>query len=111
MTTPQKPTETGGNRGNYDYNKLLNEFKLVLEDVTWMADAACRSRSDIDFFPEIGYNGKAPLAIAVCDTCKVKEDCVEFAIENKIEHGIWGGLSPQQRRRYRRHQILNREDT
>jgi WhiB family redox-sensing transcriptional regulator len=111
MTTPKKPTGTGGNHGNYDYMKLLNDFKLVTDNFDWMVDAACRGRNDIDFFPEIGYNGKAPFAVAVCDTCKVKEDCVEFAIENRIEHGIWGGLSPQQRKRYRRTQKLDEGET
>jgi len=109
MITPQKPTGTGGNRGDYDYMKLLSDFKLINDDFDWVNDAACRGRSDIDFFPEVGYNGKAPIAVAVCNTCKVKKDCVEFAIENRIEHGIWGGLSPQQRKRYRRTQILNGE--
>ena len=106
MTTPSNTTGTGGNRGDsdrrYDYMQLLSEFRLVLQNFSWMDDAACRGRRDVDFFPEIGYNGKAPKAVAVCKTCPVQKDCLEFAVENNIDHGIWGGMSPQQRKQYLR---------
>jgi WhiB family redox-sensing transcriptional regulator len=102
MTTPKKPTATGGNRGNYDYQQLMSEFGLLMRQFDWMDDAACRGRTDVEFFPEVGYNGKAPKALALCNNCPVKDDCLDFALENNIEHGIWGGTNPRQRKQLRR---------
>ena len=36
-------------------------------------------------------------AIAVCAECPVREACLEYALENKIEHGVWGGKSERAR--------------
>lgn len=100
---PKKPTETGGNPGGYDYMQLLSDFALVTADFRWMNDAACRGRNDIDFFPEDNYVAKAAIATTICDQCPVKQQCLDFAIDNGIQYGIWGGLGFQQRRRYLRH--------
>lgn len=32
-----------------------------------------------------------------CSVCMVKDDCLEFALAARIEHGIWGGTTPDQR--------------
>lgn len=37
-------------------------------------------------------------AQAVCDTCPVQRRCLEYAINNNIGHGIWGGLTTRARR-------------
>jgi WhiB family redox-sensing transcriptional regulator len=102
MTTHSNTTGTGGNRGNYDYMQLLSEFALVLKDFAWMDEAACRNMKDVNFFPEEAFNSEAPKAVAVCRRCPVREDCLEFAVENHIQYGIWGGLSYPQRKRYLR---------
>lgn len=102
MTTHNKRTATAGSRGNYDYMQLLSEFSLVMQTFDWMQDAACRGRKDVDFFPEIGYNGKAPQAVRLCHICPVREDCLDFAIVNDIDYGIWGGTNPRERRSLRR---------
>jgi WhiB family redox-sensing transcriptional regulator len=38
----------------------------------------------------------------VCEGCTVTEPCLEYALEQRIEHGVWGGCSERQRRRIRR---------
>jgi len=81
--------------------QLLSEFNLVLRNFDWMEDALCRGRKDLNFFPE-HYNTTAPKAVAVCKVCPVREDCLEFAVENHIQYGIWGGLNYPQRKRYLR---------
>lgn len=98
MTTQKKRTGMAGSRGNYDYQQLLSEFSLIMQTFDWMDEAACRGRKDVDFFPEVGYNSKAPQAVRLCSVCPVKDDCLDFAIVNNIEHGIWGGTNPRQRR-------------
>jgi hypothetical protein len=37
--------------------------------------------------------------IAVCDTCNLKQACLQRAIDTNSEFGIWGGTLPAQRRR------------
>ena len=38
----------------------------------------------------------------VCRGCVVREECLEFALQNGEKFGIWGGLSERERRRIRR---------
>ena len=41
-------------------------------------------------------------AIAICKQCPVRGDCLEDAVSGKLEHGIFGGKTPRQRRRLKR---------
>jgi WhiB family redox-sensing transcriptional regulator len=64
----------------------------------WRLDAACLNVSDPDvFFPARGASSKA--AKAMCRRCRVRDACLSFALEGGIPYGIWGGLSPDQRRK------------
>ena len=69
-------------------------------DVRWRDDAACRGL-DVDvFFP--ATDEEAGAAKAVCATCPVREECLEFALETRQDDGVWGGLTETERRRLRR---------
>jgi len=62
----------------------------------WRARAACRG-TDLDvFFPERGES--AGPARQVCARCPVCQPCLEYALSNRITHGIWGGLTDRERR-------------
>ena len=37
-------------------------------------------------------------AIAICNRCVHKLACLELALSNGEQHGIWGGLTPQERK-------------
>jgi WhiB family redox-sensing transcriptional regulator len=39
-------------------------------------------------------------AKALCDECPVQAECLEAGMDE--EYGIWGGLSPKQRRRLKK---------
>jgi hypothetical protein len=63
---------------------------------------ACRAHSPEIWFP-LGYTAEANLsqivvAKAICAGCPIRIGCLEFALEVKEEHGIWGGLTPKERR-------------
>lgn len=62
----------------------------------WYNDAACIGM-DLDLFFEPELYNKAK---EVCAKCPVKEPCREYGIENE-QYGIWGGTSPEQRRKIR----------
>ena len=62
----------------------------------WRELAACRG-DDLDlFFP--GRGESAGSARRVCARCTVRQQCLEFAISNRIVCGIWGGLTALERR-------------
>ena len=67
----------------------------------WMVDAPCKT-SDADFFGPGGNPGGsvrwAAQAKAVCHSCPHRIRCLELALDNNEDHGIWGGLSVRERR-------------
>lgn len=71
----------------------------------WRSKAACLGVDPELFFP-IGNTGpaiaQAAEAKAVCATCEVRETCLEWALENNQDSGVWGGLSEDERRALKR---------
>lgn len=62
----------------------------------WRELAACRG-TDLDvFFP--GRGESAGPARQACAQCPVRQPCLDYAITNRIVHGIWGGLTERERR-------------
>jgi WhiB family redox-sensing transcriptional regulator len=63
----------------------------------WMAQGNCAERPPELFFPSDGVG--VELAKRICSTCDVQDMCLEYALHNRIDHGVWGGTSERQRRR------------
>ncbi|MDX1449778.1 MAG: WhiB family transcriptional regulator, partial [Acidimicrobiia bacterium] len=42
------------------------------------------------------------LAKKTCSRCAVRADCLSYAMETNQSEGIWGGLTPRERRSLRR---------
>jgi WhiB family redox-sensing transcriptional regulator len=72
----------------------------LLQPVEWQTHARCAEVDPEIFFPERGGSSKA--ARAVCCDCQVKLECLEYALNNKEQFGIWGGTSERERRRLRK---------
>jgi WhiB family redox-sensing transcriptional regulator len=72
----------------------------------WQDDANCLGVDPDLFFPERGASTRE--AKEVCRGCVVREQCLEFALQNGEKFGIWGGLSERERRRIRRQRALAR---
>ena len=68
--------------------------------VAWMDDAECRGEDTELFFP-IGHRGESTAQIkaakAVCSRCPVREACLGAALGRREKHGIWGGLTDDER--------------
>ncbi|QXC63588.1 WhiB family transcriptional regulator [Aquihabitans sp. G128] len=62
-----------------------------------MRDGDCRNYPPGAFFPSDGVGVDA--ARRICASCKVQEHCLEYALVNRIDHGVWGGCSERERRR------------
>jgi WhiB family transcriptional regulator, redox-sensing transcriptional regulator len=75
-------------------------------DKSWQDLANCLGVDPDLFFPERGASTKE--AKEVCRGCVVKDDCLEYALQNGEKFGIWGGMSERERRRIRRQRSLAR---
>ncbi len=75
--------------------------------MTWRDRAEC-SGSDPDlFFPSAGGTpAQIRKAKAICDTCPVTVDCLDYQLQADTtmhsDWGIWGGTGPRERRLIRR---------
>jgi WhiB family redox-sensing transcriptional regulator len=63
----------------------------------WMNQGKCRAVSRDIFFPCDGMG--VIVARKICATCPVSQECLEYALENHIDHGVWGGCSERERGR------------
>lgn len=68
----------------------------------WMARGSCRgSRLDPGaWFPDKGeHGGRTDAAKAICGACPVRAACLAYALARHEGHGIWGGLTAEERNR------------
>ncbi len=72
----------------------------------WRQRAACRGMGSALFFPAGERDAEAVVQIAgakeVCAGCGVRLHCLTYALVANPDDGIWGGLSPSERRALRR---------
>ena len=77
----------------------------------WRLHAACRDEDPELFFP-VGNTGPALLQVKeakeVCEECTVSEQCLDLALENNQDSGVWGGTDELERRAMRRRQQRGR---
>lgn len=77
---------------------VVNEISMLDQD--WRAHAACaRIDPDLWFSPGAIEHKQAK---RVCRDCDVRAQCLAYAMEKPVDHGIWGGLTERERRRIRR---------
>jgi len=62
-----------------------------------MARGLCQFEPPATFFPSDGVGVEK--AKKICEECPAKEPCLNYALENRIDHGVWGATSERQRRR------------
>jgi hypothetical protein len=82
-------------------------------DELWEAiDAAPIRPPCQDSDPEIWFPpGQGPsyaVARAFCNRCPVRVKCLTYALENDEQHGMFGGLAPEQRNNLKRKISPNR---
>lgn len=63
----------------------------------WHRDAACKEHPEVDFFA--GTYAALDAAVDVCGRCLVRSECREAGMDEPA--GVWGGLTPEERRRLR----------
>ncbi len=71
----------------------------------WLDRAKCRDMDPAIFFPSDGIGVQA--AQRICVDCPVRATCLEYALAERVDHGVWGGTSERERRRILRHRRLS----
>jgi WhiB family redox-sensing transcriptional regulator len=67
----------------------------MAEGADWTSLAACRG-SDPD---ELFVSGAAQNQVKKrCFTCVVRTECLADALDNRVEFGVWGGMTERERR-------------
>jgi WhiB family redox-sensing transcriptional regulator len=59
-------------------------------DLRWQGAALCAQSDPEAWFPEKGGSTRGPKR--TCRQCPVRAECLDFALGNREQHGIWGGL-------------------
>jgi RNA polymerase sigma factor (sigma-70 family) len=79
------------------YRELVNRIRPEGGDVpAWWDEAACWLGAAEYFFIK---RGETPAkAMAICEQCPVKQECLDFAVKHKLKSGIWGGTIESGRR-------------
>jgi WhiB family transcriptional regulator, redox-sensing transcriptional regulator len=78
----------------------------AVDDISdWRDRGACIS-ADPDLFFPVSSTGASfrqeTRAKAVCARCQVRPECLQFALDSRQMHGVWGGLGEAELARVRR---------
>lgn len=71
-----------------------------MDELGWTGRARCQGAAAELFFVR-GLREAGP-ALRLCQRCEVRDPCLEYALANDIDHGVWGGLTERQRRSLQR---------
>ncbi len=61
----------------------------------WTSVAACRDSDPDALFVQGAAQNRAK---AICLGCRVRAECLADALDNRVEFGVWGGLTERERR-------------
>jgi WhiB family transcriptional regulator, redox-sensing transcriptional regulator len=81
-------------------------LESLLARESWKEEANCLGANPTLFFPDNNDTSTAAEAKLVCAGCVVRLQCAEYAVDNRINHGIWGGMNTRQLRAARRAKTL-----
>ena len=103
-STIDEKRQAVGSSSSIPGTNLLNRNKSVSDILAsistrprWQVDAPCSQADPDAWFPEKG--GSTAEAKRICAGCDVREQCLEWALENQERFGIFGGKSERERRR------------
>jgi WhiB family transcriptional regulator, redox-sensing transcriptional regulator len=78
-----------------------------------VARAACRGTDPDELFVQGAAQNRAKV---ICQACPIRTECLADALDDRIEFGVWGGMTERERRALLRrrpdvtswHQLLTR---
>ena len=80
----------------------MTKYYSVVSEL-WRDRASCKEVGVDIFFAETEHRtkeqaNKNKTAKLMCSKCKAQSECLSYALNNKIEHGIWGGFTSRERK-------------
>lgn len=69
---------------------------METDQFDWRVLAACRDTDPDGLFVRGAEQNRAKL---VCMGCPVRTECLAEALDNRVEFGVWGGMTERERRR------------
>lgn len=90
------------------------QVRFSRPDWGWTKRAQCRGEDLSLFFgPPSGDDREYPPAKRdreaeakwICGGCPVRDECLQYALDEGEKFGIWGGLNEEERKRFRRNQV------
>ena len=81
-------------------------FEKLVEDDPELIGSLCAETDPYLFFPGEGDSHLTKEAKKVCHICPIEKRCLDYAIRNDEEHGVWGGMTHSERIRERRRRKL-----
>ncbi len=79
-----------------DVDEPAEFLRRLVARPEWMAGAACVGDERL-----FGSDDASSAAIFACEMCPLIRRCLRHAVALRLPHGVWGGMSPTQRRRVR----------
>lgn len=75
-------------------------MRKMTDSIRWWELAACQTVDPELFFP-VTESGPATTQVArakaVCARCRVRQQCLDYAMASRSVDGIWGGTSEAER--------------
>lgn len=63
--------------------------------IDWSKNARCKATDPDELFVQGAAQNRAK---AVCMGCPVRTECLADALDNRVEFGVWGGMTERERR-------------
>lgn len=85
----------------------LSQLIMNMSGRIWQVYGACHNQPELlrYFFPPSGQENpdskvdREAAAKSICYGCVAMNKCLEYALSENINHGIWGGLTEEERHR------------
>lgn len=76
---------------------VAKHTRIVLRG-RWTDQAACAGTNPDMWFRDEHESTSYREARTICNACSVRTECLNWALETKTEHGLFGGLTARQRK-------------
>lgn len=74
---------------------------MILNNEEWREEASCKKIGPKIFFADNENSNESKknvkLAKSICVKCNVRPECLNYALNEQIPFGIWGGFSSRER--------------
>lgn len=105
QTESESAQELKRSLGEHTVNHAARPLRLLVEEKPrdWRERSLCAQTDPEAFHPEKG--GSTREAKKVCLNCEVREECLQWALDNDERYGIWGGMSERERRKLKKRAV------